>query len=141
MSKEKNSSLIEIRDMLKEEMDKFTAINDEIVDNQNDFQKINDNYNKYNNLIDKGHTHVSDLKRQEFYENLFVYIGFYFFFFCVIIILLKRFPIHKIIFFVFKILRKIITMFIPSKKGSIANFDNSSIINGTNSTLNFTNDL
>ena len=141
MSKEKNSSLIEIRDMLKEEMDKFTAINDEIVDNQNDFQKINDNYNKYNNLIDKGHTHVSDLKRQEFYENLFVYIGFYFFFFCVIIVLLKRFPIHKIIFFVFKILRKIITMFIPSKKGSIANFDNSSIINGTNSTLNFTNDL
>ena len=141
MSKEKNSSLIEIRDMLKEEMDKFTAINDEIVDNQNDFQKINDNYNKYNNLIDKGHTHVSDLKRQEFYENLFVYIGFYFFFFCVIIVLLKRFPIHKIIFFVFKLLRKIITMFIPSKKGSIANFDNSSIINGTNSTLNFTNDL
>ena len=141
MSKEKNSSLIEIRDMLKEEMDKFTAINDEIVDNQNDFQKINDNYNKYNNLIDKGHTHVSDLKRQEFYENLFVYIGFYFFFFCVIIVLLKRFPIHKIIFFVLKILRKIITMFIPSKKGSIANFDNSSIINGTNSTLNFTNDL
>ena len=141
MSKEKNSSLIEIRDMLKEEMDKFTAINDEIVDNQNDFQKINDNYNKYNNLIDKGHTHVSDLKRQEFYENLFVYIGFYFFFFCVIIVLLKRFPIHKIIFFVFKILRKIITMFIPSKKGSIANFDNSSIINGTNSTLKFTNDL
>ena len=141
MSKEKNSSLIEIRDMLKEEMDKFTAINDEIVDNQNDFQTINDNYNKYNNLIDKGHTHVSDLKRQEFYENLFVYIGFYFFFFCVIIVLLKRFPIHKIIFFVFKILHKIITMFIPSKKGSIANFDNSSIINGTNSTLNFTNDL
>ena len=141
MSKEKNSSLIEIRDMLKEEMDKFTAINDEIVDNQNDFQKINDNYNKYNNLIDKGHTHVSDLKRQEFYENLFVYIGFYFFFFCVIIVLLKIFLINKIIFFVFKILRKIITMFIPSKKGSIANFDNSSIINGTNSTLNFTNDL
>ena len=141
MSKEKNSSLIEIRDILKEEMDKFTAINDEIVDNQNDFQKINDNYNKYNNLIDKGHTHVSDLKRQEFYENLFVYIGFYFFFFCVIIVLLKRFPIHKIIFFAFKILRKIITMFIPSKKGTVANFDNSSIINGTNSTLNFTNDL
>ena len=141
MSKEKNSSLIEIRDILKEEMDKFTAINDEIVDNQNDFQKINDNYNKYNNLIDKGHSHVSDLKKQEFYENLFVYIGFYFFFFCVFIVLLKRFPIHKIIFFVFKILKKIIMLFIPNKKGIVASFDNSSIINGTNSTLNFTNDL
>ena len=51
MSKEKNSSLIEIRDILKEEMDKFNAINDEIIDNQHDFQKINDNYNKYNNLF------------------------------------------------------------------------------------------
>ena len=44
MSKDKNSSLMEIRDILKEEMDKFTAINDEIIDNQNDFEKITDNY-------------------------------------------------------------------------------------------------
>ena len=141
MSKEKNSSLIEIRDMLKEEMDKFTAINDEIVDNQNDFQKINDNYNKYNNLIDKGHTHVSDLKRQEFYENLFVYIGFYFFFGCVIYVLLKRFPIHKIIMFAFKLLYKIISIFFPNKKGNIVDNNNNNILNATNSSFDNIKDL
>ena len=67
MSKEKNSSLLEIRDILKEEMDKFNAINDETADNQNYFEKITDNYNKYNNLIDKGKSHITDLKKQIFY--------------------------------------------------------------------------
>ena len=135
MSKKKNSSLVEIRDILKEEMDKFTAINDEIIDNQNDFEKINDNYNQYNNLIDKGHTHISDLKKQEFYENLFVYIGFYFFFFCVFIILLQSFPIHKIIFFVFKLIYKFIMLFFPNKgEGNIVNYNNSTNLNMTNKT-------
>ena len=142
MSKEKNSSLMEIRDILKEEMDKFNAINDEIIDNQHDFQKINDNYNKYNNLIDKGHSHVSDLRKQEFYENLFVYIGFYFFFFCVAIVLLRRFPVHKIIFFAFKMLHKFIMMFFPNKKGTVANIENDPFLNKTNDTFfNQTNDF
>ena len=141
MSKKKNSSLVEIRDILKEEMDKFTAINDEIIDNQNDFEKINDNYNQYNNLIDKGHTHISDLKKQEFYENLFVYIGFYFFFGCVIYVLLKRFPIHKIIMFAFKLLYKIISIFFPNKKGNIVDNNNNNILNATNSSFDNIKDL
>ena len=141
MSKKKNSSLVEIRDILKEEMDKFTAINDEIIDNQNDFEKINDNYNQYNNLIDKGHTHISDLKKQEFYENLFVYIGFYFLFGCVIYVLLKRFPIHKIIMFAFKLLYKIISIFFPNKKGNIVDNNNNNILNATNSSFDNIKDL
>ena len=117
MSKEKkNSSLIEIRDILKEEMDKFNVINDEMVDNQSDFQKINDNYNQYDTLINKGHTHISDLTRQEYIENLFIYIGFYFFLGCVFYVLHKRFPILKIITFLLKLIYKTIFFFIPHKK-------------------------
>ena len=137
MSKEKNSSLLEIRDILKEEMDKFNAINDEIIDNQNDFEKITDNYNKYNNLIDKGKSHITDLKKQEFYENLFIYIGFYFFICCVIYVWSKRFPIHKIFIFFIKLLYKIIMLFFPKKvvdnnpASTINSFNNTSF-NNTN---------
>ena len=120
MSKNKNSSLIEIRDILKEEMDRFNLINNEIVDNQNDFEKISENYSKYSNKIDKSNSHITDLKKQEFLENLFIYIGFYFFFGCVIYVLLKRFPIHKIVFFTLKILKKIVMIFIPSQKSNEA---------------------
>ena len=136
MSKEKNSSLVEIRDILKEEMDKFTAINNEIIDNQSDFEKITDNYNKYDNLIDKSRSHITDLKKQEFLENLFVYIGYYFFFCCVIYVLLKRFPIHKIFMFFVKILFKIVRVFFPGNKGdiissSMGSFNNTTIPNNT----------
>ena len=137
MSKGKNSSLIEIRDILKEEMDKFTAINEEIIDNQNDFEKITENYNKYNTLIDKGKSHITDLKKQEFYENLFIYIGFYFYFCCVIYVLLKRFPIHKIAFFFFKLIFRILRLFFPQKvvkdspASSIGIFNNTTSINDT----------
>ena len=136
MSKEKkNSSLIEIRDILKEEMDKFNVINDEMVDNQSDFQKINDNYNQYDTLINKGHTHISDLTRQEYIENLFIYIGFYFFLGCVFYVLHKRFPILKIITFLLKLIYKTIFFFIPHKK-DINSSLSKEFINGTNS--NFT---
>ena len=136
MSKEKkNSSLIEIRDILKEEMDKFNVINDEMVDNQSDFQKINDNYNQYDTLINKGHTHISDLTRQEYIENLFIYIGFYFFLCCVFYVLHKRFPILKIITFLLKLIYKTIFFFIPHKK-NINSSLSKEFINGTNS--NFT---
>ena len=139
MSKEKkNSSLIEIRDILKEEMDKFTSINNEIIDNQNDFEKITENYNKYDNLIDKGKSHITDLNRQEIIENLFIYIGYYFFFCCVIYVLLKRFPIHKIIGFFLRLLKKIVMFFISDKGGdiisTIGNFTNSTLKNNSNQT-------
>ena len=139
MSKEKkNSSLIEIRDILKEEMDKFTSINNEIIDNQNDFEKITENYNKYDNLIDKGKSHITDLNRQEIIENLFIYIGYYFFFCCVIYVLLKRFPIHKIIGFFLRLLKKIVMFFISDKGddiiSTVGNFTNSTLKNNSNQT-------
>ena len=138
MSRKKNSSLLEIRDMLKEEMDKFEAINDELIDNQNDFEKINENYNQYNDLIDKGHSHITDLEKQEFYENLLVYISFYFFFGCVIYVLSQRFPIHRIILFCLKQIYKIIVLIFPSKKGTVSSVDNimnETVTNNTNITL------
>ena len=137
MSKEKNSSLMEIRDILKEEMDKFTAINNEIIDNQNDFEKIHDNYTKYNTLIDKGKSHITDLRKQEFYENLFIYIGYYFFFLCVIIVLLRRFPVHKIFIYFLKLIYKIIMIFFPKNKedssysSSIGSFNNTTFVNNS----------
>ena len=140
MSRSNKSDLYEIRDMLKEEMDKFDAINDEIIENQNDFQKISDNYEQYNNLIDEGGSHVNDLTKQEYYENLFVYFGFYFFFGCVIYVVSKRIPIHKIIMLGFKFLYKIIMIFFPHKTENIPVSEksmseiNTSFINETNKT-------
>ena len=90
-------------------MDKFKTINTEIIDNQHDFGKIGNNYTKYSSEIDKSREHINKLKRREFYENLFVYIGFYFFFVCVAIVLLRRFPLHKIIFGIVRLTRYITT--------------------------------
>jgi len=104
-------NLVEIRDMLKIEMDKFNLINREVVENQNDFDKINKNYNMYNEKIDSGRRNIDKLKKQEFYENLFVYVGFYFFFICVAIIFLRRFPLHKILFFILKQIKKVFSIF------------------------------
>ena len=138
MSGKNNSNLVEIRDLLKEEMDKFNAINDEIIENQNDFQKISDNYNQYNNLINEGGHHVNDLTKQEYYENMFLYFGFYFFFGCVIYVVSKRIPIHKILMLALKLIYKIIMIFFPHKKENTSisekNINNISFINETNET-------
>lgn len=103
------TTLIEIRDLLKLEMDKFTAINSEMIDNKNDFQKINTNYQKYSSQIDKGREHINQLKRREFFENLFVYIGFVFFFCCVAIVILRRFPLHLLVLRVVSFFHKIVS--------------------------------
>ncbi|MCQ2818209.1 MAG: hypothetical protein MJ252_13160 [archaeon] len=121
MSNDQNgkTNLIEIRDLLKLEMDKFTSINSEMIDNKSDFEKIGKNYEEYSGKIDKGRDHITQLKRREFFENLFVYIGFFFFYGCVAIIILRRFPIHKIIFFFISLFKKTllkITGLIPNQK-------------------------
>ena len=41
--------IMEIRDMLKEMLDKFEEINDETVEQQNNIEKIEENYVQYNN--------------------------------------------------------------------------------------------
>ncbi len=108
----KKSSLIEIRDILKGELDKFTAINSEVINNQNDFEKIHENYEKYDVSIDESRNHITKLKKREFYENLFVWIGFFFFMLCVLYVWLRRFPIHKIFLFFLKLGRKTINLFL-----------------------------
>ena len=130
---EKNN-LVEIRDLLKNEMEKFNAINNEVVENQHDFDKINKNYNIYNDKINKGRKNIDKLKKQEFYENLFVYVGFYFFFICVGIIFLRRFPLHKIIFFILNQIKKIIYFFFSKKK--IKRFKNKIKINNLINIIN-----
>ena len=86
----KKSSLIEIRDILKGELDKFTAINSEVINNQNDFEKIHENYEKYDVSIDESRNHITKLKKREFYENLFVWIGFFFFYVMCSLCLVKK---------------------------------------------------
>ena len=99
--------IVEIRDMLKEMLDKFEEINDETVEQQNNIEKIEENYVQYNNLIKKGGDIVNDIANREYYETLFVYFGIFFFFGCVIFVLLKRIPIHKIIVHAFELISKI----------------------------------
>ena len=53
----------EISNLLEEELKNFDSINDEIIDQQNDIKKIRENYTKYNNLINKGNSHVRDMER------------------------------------------------------------------------------
>ena len=125
MSKERYLEYKEIKDILEEQMTQFEAINDEIIDNQNDFEKIRENYNKYNNLINKGKSHVSDLERRELYIFLFVYSSYFFFWGCVIFVIYQRFPIHKMIFFIFNLFYRIIKLIIPSKtEGNIVMYHN-----------------
>ena len=69
----------EISNLLEEELKNFDSINDEIIDQQNDIKKIRENYTKYNNLINKGNSHVRDMERRELYEFLFLYFAYIFF--------------------------------------------------------------
>ena len=105
---EKWKGMIEILDMLKIESDELDKINDKITEQENDFQKIENNYIYYNNLIEKGNNTTNNITNREYYETLILYFGFYFFFGCVIYVLLKRIPIHKIIMYFFEITHKII---------------------------------
>ena len=135
MAKEKNSSLMEIRDLLKEEMDKFKAINEEISDNQSDFEKISNNYTKSNKLMDKAKSHINDLKNQEYWENIFIKFGQIFFMACVLYVISKRIPLHKIILLLFKMLYKIVKLLFSKNDESISsigdNFNKTSLANNS----------
>ena len=80
--------------------------------NFSNFEKIHENYEKYDVSVDESRNHITKLKKREFYENLFVWIGFFFFMLCVIYVWLRRFPIHKIFLFFLKLGRKIINLFL-----------------------------
>lgn len=125
----------EIKDMLKQILDDFETINGELIDNQNDFDTIRENYKEYNSLINKGKSHVSDLERRQLYIFLFVYSAYFFFWGCVIFVVYQRVPIHKIIYFFFNFIYRIIKLIIHSKKkkeGDIVMYDNITSANISN---------
>ena len=96
--------IIEIRDVLKNEFQRFASISTVLKDTSDQFNKIDDTYTSYGSEMDTAKLHINKLKRREFFENLFIYIGLCFFFLCVIYVMLKRFPLHRIIYFMVDIL-------------------------------------
>jgi len=107
----KKSNLIEIRDILKNELNKFSNISSTLKDTSDGLNNIDTKYNDYNKEIDESKSHIIKLKKREFFENLFIYIALAFYIICIIYITLKRFPIHRIIFFIYNILEYISNIF------------------------------
>ncbi len=107
MSKEK-TGMFEIRDVLKNEFQRFASINTVLKETSDGFDKIDETYQTYGSEMDTSKTHLIKLKRREFFENMFIYIGFVIFFICVSYVMLKRFPIHRIIFFIYSFLEMIL---------------------------------
>jgi hypothetical protein len=113
MSKnEKSAGLVEVRDMLKGELSKFVNIQHTLQKTSDGFNKVDANYSQYEGEIGQSRKHIDALKRKEFYENLFIYIGFVFFIACVAIVVLRRFPIHKIIALIYSALEYVIGLVI-----------------------------
>jgi hypothetical protein len=120
MSKEKSADLVEIRDILKKELKKFTNVQSTLQQTTDGFNKVDTNYSKYESEIDESKKHINELRKKEFYENLYVYIGFGFFLCCVSWILLKRFPLHRIIFIAYNFLEYLIGLAISAYNITIA---------------------
>ena len=85
-----------IRNSLKNIYETMNQIHEQMIEDENNFEIIENNYNNYKEEIHKGNNHINNLKKFEYYETLFLYFGFYFFFGCVFYVLYKRFPIHRI---------------------------------------------
>lgn len=127
--KQKTSGLVEIRDMLKGELNKFSTINLALKETTEGFNKIDSTYTNYGSEIDVSRNHIMKLKRREFFENLFVYIGFVIYLCCVAYVLLKRFPIHRLVYLAYFIVEYIVSV-IYSSKGIIDGY-----FKGGNNTL------
>lgn len=142
MSNEKNernkntAGLFEIRDVLKNELTNFTNTANVLNIMSQKFNQIGSKYDEYGGAISESDKKIQKLKRQEFYENLFIYIGFIFYVLCVVYVFLKRFPLHRIIFAFYYLLEYIIIYFY-NLKGEY--FNNNEIWN--NSTNNFSRNL
>ena len=101
------SKMLEIRDILKNQVQIYSNLHTTLNDTSKSFDKIDDAYTTYGSEIIVSSSHISKLKKREFFENLFIYIGFVFFFLCVAYILLKRFPIHHMIYLCYNMLEYI----------------------------------
>jgi hypothetical protein len=116
--KKQRSGMAEMRDMLKNEMNKFTNIDLALKETGEDFSKIEKTSSFYGSEIGESSSHIREIRRREFYENLFVYIGFFFYLGCVTYIVLRRFPIHIIIIKLWEFF-EIIIFYILQIKGYI----------------------
>lgn len=120
-NEKKTAGMVEIRDLLKSEIDNFSNANTVLNDVSKKFNKIGLAYDKYDETISEADKKIQKLKKQEFYENLFIYIGFYFYLSCVGYVLLKRFPIHKIIFGFVSLIEIIISFILNFKSNYLNN--------------------
>ncbi len=137
-NKEK-SNFVEIRDVLKDEVQRLSSINTVLLEGTSEFNKIDDLYSSYGSEMDISKNHIIKLKRREFFENLFVYIGLVIYFACVAYVMLKRFPLHRIIFFVYYILEVLLTWLFSIKEYIIVSMTNIAAANYTQGNITFTN--
>ncbi len=114
-SDKEKSGIVEIRDVLKDEFQRFSSINSVLKETSDGFDKIDETYQTYGSEMDISKTHLLKLKRREFFENVFIYVGLAIFFICVTYVMLKRFPIHRIIFFALNIIEMIVSYIWASK--------------------------
>ena len=91
-----NSDLAEISDIIKSGTSNFSEIKNTLHKTTDRLSKIETTMENYDEQIDESRKHVNRLKMREYYENLFIYIGFYFFLACAAYIILKRFPLSLI---------------------------------------------
>ncbi len=108
--KKQKSKMLEIRDILKNQVRIYSNLHETLTTTSKGFDKIDDAYTAYESEIGISGSHISKLKKREFYENLFIYIGFVFFFMCVAYVLLKRFPIHHLLYMVYYSVEYILTL-------------------------------
>lgn len=134
MSTDKGKAgMVEIRDVLKNEFQRFAGINSVLKDTSDGLNKIDNTYTHYSSEMDTAKTHILKLKRREFFENMFIYIGLIFFIICVAYVWLKRFPLHKIVYLVYYIFSSIVYTGL-SVVTSVFGYGGNSTIN-VNSTL------
>jgi hypothetical protein len=102
--KKQKSKMLEIRDILKNQVKIYSNLHETLTTTSKGFDKIDDAYSAYGSEIGISGSHITKLKKREYFENLFIYVGFVFFFICVALVLLKRFPIHHLLYTIYNLL-------------------------------------
>lgn len=103
----KKIEMVEIRDLLKNELGKFSNINLTLINTTDGLDKVYTSSLEYGEEIDSSKSQIVSLRRREKYENLFIYFGFFFFMFCFGIIVLRRFPLTIILKWSYQIINYI----------------------------------
>lgn len=140
-SKKIKSGMVEIKDLLKNQHNNFAMIDMALKDTSQGLDKIGHTYENYDSAIDKSKAHIKALERQEFYENMFIYIGFIIFFICVAWVMHRRFPLLKVIYLLYQVIEYIFIYLVYLKDNILANyiFKNLNSTQIPNSTLEINN--